>query len=143
MSDDLDSILFRRLRYMLSPQLDLYRSIGQEYLGDVLEVGFGTGFGTLQLAHNANKVLAIEIDQAAVEFAKAAAIRPQIVGAALQKIARDKEVFEALFAVLETQRLIEGEAHITLLPPGGAGLAELLASRARSDGAGGRVASPA
>lgn len=70
MIDELDSILFRRLRYMLSPQLDLYRSIGQDFLGDVLEVGFGTGFGTLQLASNANKVLAIEIDQAAVEFAR-------------------------------------------------------------------------
>lgn len=66
--------------------------------------------------------------QAAVEFAKAAAIRPRIVGAALQKIARDPEVFDVLFAVLETQKIIEGEARITLLPPGSPVLAELLAA---------------
>src|SRR4029077_4880047 len=35
--------------------------------------------------------------QAAVEFAKAAAIRPQIVGDALQTISEDKEVADALF----------------------------------------------
>lgn len=66
--------------------------------------------------------------QAAVEFAKAGAIRPCIVGAAMQKIAKDSEVFEALFAVLETQKLIAGEARITLLARGSPLLAELLAA---------------
>ncbi len=66
--------------------------------------------------------------QAAVEFAKAGAIRPRIVGAALQKIAGDSEVFAALFAVLETQKIIAGEARITLLPQGSPVLAELLAA---------------
>ena len=66
--------------------------------------------------------------QAAVEFAKAGAMRPRIVGAALQKIARDQQVFTALFDVLETQRIIAGEARITLLPPGNQLLAELLAA---------------
>ncbi len=66
--------------------------------------------------------------QAAVEFAKAGAIRPRIVGAALQKIARDQEVFTALFDVLETQRIITGEARITLLPSGNHLLGELLAA---------------
>jgi regulator of protease activity HflC (stomatin/prohibitin superfamily) len=53
---------------------------------------------------------------AAVEFAKAAIMRPEIVGQALQKISEDPEVFEALFDVLETQKLIEGDNTITLLP---------------------------
>ncbi len=66
--------------------------------------------------------------QAAVEFAKAAAIRPRIVGAALQRIAKDQDVFTALFEVLETQRIIAGEARITLLPPGNHMLPELLAA---------------
>ncbi len=66
--------------------------------------------------------------QAAVEFAKAGAIRPRVVGAALQKIVKDSEVFEALFAVLETQKIITGEARITLLPSGSPVLAELLAA---------------
>ncbi len=56
--------------------------------------------------------------EAAVEFAKAAVMRPKIVGDALQSIAKDKEVSEALFAILETEKLIESEANITLIPAG-------------------------
>ena len=67
--------------------------------------------------------------QAAVEFAKAAAMRPRIVGAALQKIASDAEVSETLFEVLETQKILEGQARITLLPPDAGALGALLASR--------------
>ncbi len=66
--------------------------------------------------------------EAAVEFAKAAAIRPQIVGAALQKISQDPEVAAALFEILETQRILEGQGRITLLPSGSQMLAELLAA---------------
>ena len=67
--------------------------------------------------------------QAAVEFAKAAAMRPRIVGAALQKIASDPEVSQTLFEVLETQKVLEGQARITLLPPDAGALGVLLASR--------------
>ena len=67
---------------------------------------------------------------AAIEFAKAAAVRPQIVGAALNTISADAEIEAALFEVLENQRLLEGEARITLVPKGGDLLAQLLASRA-------------
>jgi regulator of protease activity HflC (stomatin/prohibitin superfamily) len=55
---------------------------------------------------------------AAIEFAKAASMRPSIVGKALQKISEDTEVFEALFEVLEAQKLIEGDNTISLLPAG-------------------------
>jgi regulator of protease activity HflC (stomatin/prohibitin superfamily) len=54
--------------------------------------------------------------KAAVEFAKAAAIRPEIVGATLQKIAQDREVSRALFSSLEAERLLDGKARITLMP---------------------------
>jgi regulator of protease activity HflC (stomatin/prohibitin superfamily) len=54
--------------------------------------------------------------QAAVEFAKAAAMRPQIVGAALQKISEDTDISRALFETLETQNIIEGQATVTLIP---------------------------
>lgn len=67
--------------------------------------------------------------EAAVEFAKAAAIRPQLVGAALQRITRDSGVSEAMFDVLETQRLLDGEARITLVPTGGRLLADVLAAQ--------------
>jgi hypothetical protein len=70
--------------------------------------------------------------QAAIEFAKAAAIRPQIVGAALQKISRNPDRNEALFAILETQKLVEGEARITILPGNSNVLGELLAAQPSS-----------
>ncbi|MDZ4785133.1 MAG: SPFH domain-containing protein, partial [bacterium] len=54
--------------------------------------------------------------QAAVEFAKAAAIRPFVVGNELGRIAQDKEVANAMFEVLECQRVIEGKSHLTLVP---------------------------
>jgi regulator of protease activity HflC (stomatin/prohibitin superfamily) len=70
--------------------------------------------------------------QAAVEFAKAAAIRPAVVGEALQRIAEDPEVAAALFQVLETQKIIEGEARITMLPRQNGLLSQLLAVRDRN-----------
>lgn len=70
--------------------------------------------------------------QAAVEFAKAAAMRPRIVGAALQKIASDPEVAQTLFEVLETQKVLEGQAKVTLLPPDSGALGALLAARPAS-----------
>src|ERR1700752_4159335 len=64
---------------------------------------------------------------AAVEFAKAAAMRPQIVGAALNRISEDPEIEAALFEVLENQKLIDGEARSTLVPRGSELLGQLLA----------------
>lgn len=55
--------------------------------------------------------------QAAVEFAKAAALRPRIVGKALGAIAADEEIESTLFTLLEMQALLDGEAEITLMPP--------------------------
>ena len=71
--------------------------------------------------------------QAAVEFAKAAAIRPAVVGEALQRISADPDVSSALFEILEAQKIIEGEARITLLPKGKGLLAELLAIASARD----------
>ncbi|HEX5751401.1 MAG TPA: SPFH domain-containing protein [Archangium sp.] len=56
--------------------------------------------------------------QAAIEFAKAAALRPRIVGAALQRISQDPAVAAAMFEVLELQRIQEGSANVTLIPEG-------------------------
>lgn len=65
------SILWRRLKYQLSPQLDLYKSVAPRVAGlDVLEIGFGTGIGAVQLAERASRVVAIETDGDAVEFAR-------------------------------------------------------------------------
>jgi regulator of protease activity HflC (stomatin/prohibitin superfamily) len=56
--------------------------------------------------------------QAAIEFAKAAAMRPRIVGQALQKIGQNREVLATMFDILEAQRIVEGESRITFLPAG-------------------------
>ena len=56
--------------------------------------------------------------EAAIEFAKAAAIRPATLGQALQEISREPAVAQALFDVLETQRILAGNARFTLLPSG-------------------------
>ncbi len=56
--------------------------------------------------------------QAAVAFAAAGALRPQIVGAALEKISQDPEVMNAMFEVLEIQKLMESHAKLVLLPEG-------------------------
>jgi regulator of protease activity HflC (stomatin/prohibitin superfamily) len=64
--------------------------------------------------------------EAAVEFAKAAATRPQIVGRALSNIAQDPAIASALFQVLETQNLLLSEQlQVSILPPGVAVLAGL------------------
>jgi regulator of protease activity HflC (stomatin/prohibitin superfamily) len=63
---------------------------------------------------------------ASVEFAKAAAMRPRIVGDALRQITSDPEVGNAMFEILETERLLAAAGEITLLPKGAGGLAPLL-----------------
>src|SRR5579871_1874635 len=56
--------------------------------------------------------------EAAVEFAKAAAIRPATMGQAFLEISQEPEVSEALFTILETQRLLSGGGRLVLLPSG-------------------------
>ena len=73
--------------------------------------------------------------QAAVEFARAQAMRPLIVGAALHKISEDPEVVNAMFEILETQSLLDSEARITLVPPKGDLLTQLLTADATQENA--------
>ena len=68
--------------------------------------------------------------QAAIEFAKAAAMRPRIVGDALQEIGKDKEVSSVLFSILEVQNLLASNAKITLIPQNNELLAALVAEKA-------------
>ena len=68
--------------------------------------------------------------QAAIEFGKAAATRPQIVGATLQKISENPEVSRALFESLEVQRLLESKGAITLVPSASGLLPQLIARQA-------------
>jgi regulator of protease activity HflC (stomatin/prohibitin superfamily) len=67
--------------------------------------------------------------QAAFEFAKAGAIRPCIVGEAMQAITQDSEVSDAVFEILETQKILEGKAQLILVPPHSELLSQLIAAR--------------
>ena len=67
--------------------------------------------------------------QAAIEFAKAGAIRPRIVGEAMQAIAQEGEVSNAMFEILETQKIMEGKGQLTLIPANQEILSQLLAAR--------------
>ena len=69
--------------------------------------------------------------EASIEFAKASAIRPSTLGQALQLIASEPDVVQALFEILETQKLVDSEARLTLLGAGGNNklLSDLLAAR--------------
>lgn len=66
---------------------------------------------------------------ASIEFAKAQAVRPRLVGDALREIGADPEVVESLFAVLETQEMLAGNGEIVMMPPGGGLLSGLEANR--------------
>lgn len=68
--------------------------------------------------------------EAAVEFAKAGAVRPATLGTAFREIARMPEVARSLFELLEIQKMMEHATRLTLVPQGvdGKGMAALLAS---------------
>jgi regulator of protease activity HflC (stomatin/prohibitin superfamily) len=53
---------------------------------------------------------------AAAEFAHAAAVRPYLVGKAIQEIARDSEILNTVFEILETEKMLEGDVELTLVP---------------------------
>ena len=65
--------------------------------------------------------------QAAIAFAQAQAIRPHIVGQALQKINADPEISDALFEILETQKILVSKAALTIVPEGQPLLTQLIA----------------
>jgi len=66
---------------------------------------------------------------AAKEFAHAAAVRPYLVGTAIQEIARDQEILDTIFEILETEKMLEGDVELTLIPKNSDGLlAKLLAA---------------
>jgi len=56
--------------------------------------------------------------EAASEFARAQAMRPRVVGEALAQLSRDPEILEAVLQVLETRRICDADAELTLVPKG-------------------------
>ncbi len=80
-----------------------------------------------------DKDIATVVKGAEVEFAKATMVRPQIVGDALREISVDPKVLATMFGILETQKIIESGADVTILPEGSetALLPELLVARSK------------
>ena len=77
--------------------------------------------------------------EAAVELAKAAVIRPNMIGQTLREISGDPAVADALFEILETQKILENKGALTLFYEGSERrvLTELLAAHESSRGGGG------
>jgi regulator of protease activity HflC (stomatin/prohibitin superfamily) len=73
-------------------------------------------------ANRVNVIRSAAERQAAVEFAKAAATRPQIVGKALAQIAQHPGIANALFEVLETQNVLASSGLSVEIVPAGASL---------------------
>jgi len=63
-------LIWNRLKYVLSPQFDIYSVIKKVVRDKVADIGFGTGFGTHLLNVNAKEVYGYEIDENAIQFAK-------------------------------------------------------------------------
>lgn len=80
-------------------------------------------------ANQVNIITSTAERQAAIEFAKAAAIRPRIVGDAMRNISADPEVANAVFEILETQKILDGKGQLILVPPHNDLLNQLLAAR--------------
>lgn len=63
-------LIWNRLKYVLSPQFDVYETVATVVRNEVADIGFGTGFGTHLLARNAREVHGFEVDEDAIQFAK-------------------------------------------------------------------------
>jgi trans-aconitate methyltransferase len=62
--------LWSRLRYVLSPQFDIYEQVASKVYGYVADIGCGTGFGTHLLTRSAVQVHGFECDENALRFAE-------------------------------------------------------------------------
>jgi len=63
-------IIWNRLKYVLSPQFDIYAVVAPIVRERVLDIGFGTGFGTHLMTSNAKEVYGVEVDETAIRFAR-------------------------------------------------------------------------
>jgi len=55
-------------------------------------------------------------------------MRPQIVGEALQRIAREPEILDVMFEVLEMEKVAAGKARVTFVPPRSELVSQLVAA---------------
>lgn len=108
----LGSVYIRKVHFR---DMNMIRQIEQKVVNQLRQVTSAIEQDGL----NQVNIIASRAEQeASIEFAKAAAVRPQIVGATLQQISADPEVLSTMFDILEYQRMIESQAELTLIPEG-------------------------
>src|ERR1700733_6406479 len=123
---ELGSIYIRKVHFR---DAEMIRQIEQKVVNRLRQVTAAIR----QAGANQVSVIASSAEnQASVEFARAAAIRPSTLGQALREIAQQPTVASALFDILETQKLLASDARLTLLAAGPDSrlLADLLAGTA-------------
>jgi regulator of protease activity HflC (stomatin/prohibitin superfamily) len=82
-------------------------------------------------ANRVNIITSTAERNAAVEFARAATVRPAVIGKALGDIAANPEIAEAVLDLLETQQVIDSPSQLVLIPEGSRQmLADWLATQA-------------
>ncbi|MEI6438427.1 MAG: SPFH domain-containing protein [Candidatus Omnitrophota bacterium] len=107
---DLGSVYIRKVHFR---DLGMVKQIEEKVVNRLRQV---TSAIRQDGSNTVNIISSTAEKDAATEFARAAAIRSQIVGAELQRVASDKDVAEILFEILETRQIIAGEADIVILP---------------------------
>lgn len=97
----MSDVLWRRLRYFLSPQFDLYQAIAADIPAGarVLEVGCGTGIGAQLLANTASSVTAMDTDTDAVASGSVCFPRPNITWLAADVCYGVRGQFDAVLMV--------------------------------------------
>jgi regulator of protease activity HflC (stomatin/prohibitin superfamily) len=70
-------------------------------------------------SNQVNVIASKAAQTASIEFAKAGAVRPQIVGETLKNISEEPDVLETMFEILEYQNILSGNNELTILPASG------------------------
>ena len=65
-------VIWNRLRYVLSPQFDIYEQVAKVVRGRVADIGFGTGFGAHLFIEKAHEVYGYEMCMDSLRFAQRA-----------------------------------------------------------------------
>ena len=72
-------MIWNRLRYVLSPQFDIYEQVAKLVRGRVADIGCGTGFGMHLYMQNASTITGYELDERAISFAERAFPMPKMI----------------------------------------------------------------
>jgi regulator of protease activity HflC (stomatin/prohibitin superfamily) len=118
----LGSVYIRKVHFR---DIDMIRQIEAKVVNRLRQV---TSAIKQDGANQVNIITSTADRQAAIEFAKAGAIRPRIVGQAMQAITANREVADAVFEILETQKILDSKGQLTLIPADNELLGKLLVS---------------